>query len=286
MDSKKTGGFIAALRNERGLTQKELADKIGVTDKAVSKWECGRGFPDIGILEILAKQLDVSITELMNGERFTPERQSEQSDSAILSTVMYIKAMTRRTLGILMIIFGAFLTLSPIYGGGLWVTVALIVGILMIVGGVILIAVKKPQKHFGLSKFAAEAISLCALGTAIILEALPYGAVLKFAPGPNISKLAYYSYFSLVPFGYANFAPFITAFLTVMLTVWTLVVFFVSRKVKGARNALFIAITVTAVISVCPAVFGIDYITGIGVGITVLLAAATVFRAAANAKSY
>ena len=285
MDAKKTGKFIADLRNERCLTQKELANKIGVTDKAVSKWECGRGFPDIAILEILAKQLGVSITELMNGERFSSERQSEQSDRVILSTVMYIRTMNRRTLGILMIIFGAFLTLSPIYGIGAWVTGAFIVGILMIVGGIVMIAVKKPQKHFGLSKFAAETISLCALGAAIILEVLPYGAVLKFAPGPNTTKLAYFSYFSLVPFGYANFAPFITAALTVMLTIWTLVMFFVDRKAKGARNALFIAITVTAVISVCPIMFGIDYITGIGVGITVLLTAAAVFRAAANAKS-
>ena len=148
-----------------------------------------------------------------------------------------------------------------------------------------MIAVKKPQKRFGLSKFAAEAISLCALGAAIILEVLPYGAVLKFAPGPDITKLAYYSYFSLVPFGYANFAPFITAFTTVMLTIWTLIMIFVNRKAKVARNALFIAITVTAVISVCPVMFGIDYITGIGVGITVLLAAAGVFRAAANARA-
>lgn len=282
MDSKKTGEFIAALRNECGLTQKELADKIGVTDKAVSKWECGRGFPDIAILEILAKQLNISITELMNGERFTPERQSEQSDSAVLSTVMYIKAMTRKTLGILVIISGAILMVSPLYSG-VRVVFALIAGIPLLVGGVILIAVKKPQKSFRLSKFAAEAISLCALGTAIILEVLLYGAVMKFAPGPNITKLAYYSYFSLVPFGYANFAPFITAFLTVMLAIWTLVMIFVSRKAKGARNALFIAITVTAVISVCPAMFGIDYITGIGVGITALLTAAAVFRAAANA---
>lgn len=284
MDSKKTGGFIAALRNERGLTQKELADKIGVTDKAVSKWETGRGFPDIAILEILAKQLDVSITELMNGEHFTPERQSEQSDSAVLGTVMYIKAMTRRTLGILMVIFGAFLTLSPIYGIGVWVTGAFIVGILFVAGGIIMIAVKEPQKRFGPSKLAAEAISLCALGAAIILEVLPYGAVLKFAPGPDITKLEYYSYFNPIPFGYTNFAPLITAVLTVMLTVWTLVMFFVNRKAKATRNALFIAITVTAVISACPAVFGIDYITGIGIGITVLLAAAGVFRAAANAQ--
>ncbi len=286
MDSKRTGEFIAALRNERKLTQKELASRIGVTDKAVSKWECGRGLPDIAILEILSKELDVSITELMNGERFTPERQSEQSDNAVLGTVMYIKSMRRKMFGILMIVFGAFLTLSPIYSLGKWITAAFIVGILMLTGGIVMIVTKKSQKRFKLSKFAAETISLCALAAAIVLEVLPYGAVLKFAPGPNTTKLELFSYFSLVPFGYANFAPFITAILTVTATVFSLVMIFVNNKAKEARNALFIVITVTSVISVCPAVFSIDYITVIGVGITVLLVMAAVFRAAANAKSY
>lgn len=73
MDAKKTGSFIAALRRERGLSQKELAAELGVTDKAVSRWETGRGYPDVALLPRLAKALDVSITELLEGERATPE---------------------------------------------------------------------------------------------------------------------------------------------------------------------------------------------------------------------
>lgn len=286
MDAKKTGEFISALRNERKLTQKELADRIGVTDKAVSKWECGRGFPDIAILEVLSEELNVSITELMNGERFTPERQVEQSDNAVLSVAAYIKAMSRKMLGIIMTAFGAFLILSPMYGVGAWVTAAFVVGILTLTGGIVMIVTRNSKKRFKLSKLAVEAISLCALAAAIVLEVLPYGAVLKFATGPDTTKLELFSYFSLVPFGYANFAPFITAILTVTAAVFSLVMIFVNHKAKGARNALFIVITATAVISVCPAAFSIDYITVISIGITVLLAVATVFRAAANAKSY
>lgn len=68
MDNKKIGNFIRNLRKEIGLTQKELAEKIGVTDRAISKWERGLGCPDISLLEDVAKILNVSILELLKGE--------------------------------------------------------------------------------------------------------------------------------------------------------------------------------------------------------------------------
>lgn len=63
-----TGKTIKELREKRRLTQKELAEKIGVSDKAVSKWETGKGLPDIGIVEDLAGVLSVSVGELLTGE--------------------------------------------------------------------------------------------------------------------------------------------------------------------------------------------------------------------------
>lgn len=68
MDLKKSGAFISQARKARGLTQKELAKQIGVTDKAVSRWETGTGFPDVSCLETLADALGVSILELLRGE--------------------------------------------------------------------------------------------------------------------------------------------------------------------------------------------------------------------------
>ena len=69
MDAKSTGEFIAALRRERGMTQKELADAIAVTDKAVSRWETGKGYPDVETLAPLAETLGVTVGELLAGER-------------------------------------------------------------------------------------------------------------------------------------------------------------------------------------------------------------------------
>ncbi|MCR5200681.1 MAG: helix-turn-helix domain-containing protein [Saccharofermentans sp.] len=69
MDKEKTGQLITTLRKEKGLTQKQLADALNVTDKAVSKWERGLSFPDISMLEPISELLDISIMEILAGER-------------------------------------------------------------------------------------------------------------------------------------------------------------------------------------------------------------------------
>lgn len=71
MDNYVTGAVIKRLRENKKLTQEELAEKIFVTSKAVSKWETGKGFPDVGLLESLGKALDVSVIELLSGEDIT-----------------------------------------------------------------------------------------------------------------------------------------------------------------------------------------------------------------------
>lgn len=69
MDKELTGQFITDLRKEKGLTQKQLADLLNVTDKAVSKWERGLSFPDISMLEPISQVLDISVMELLAGKR-------------------------------------------------------------------------------------------------------------------------------------------------------------------------------------------------------------------------
>lgn len=73
MDYEKIGKFIQELRKEKKLTQKDLAEQIGITNKAVSKWERGLGAPDISILEFLANILGVSVLEILKGERISNE---------------------------------------------------------------------------------------------------------------------------------------------------------------------------------------------------------------------
>lgn len=73
MDVMKIGAFIKSQRAELNMTQKDLAEKIGCTDKAISRWETGKGLPDMSFIIPLSKVLNVSVSELIYGEKFTPE---------------------------------------------------------------------------------------------------------------------------------------------------------------------------------------------------------------------
>ena len=86
MNSYITGAAIKAQREAKGLTQNELADLIGVTGKAVSKWETGRGLPDVSLLSPLASALSASVIELLNGETVTNKNRA----SNMLKTKFYV----------------------------------------------------------------------------------------------------------------------------------------------------------------------------------------------------
>ena len=87
MNASETGRFISSKRREKGLTQKELAEKLGVTDKAVSKWETGRGMPDVSVLEDLSKELEVSVSEILNGGEVEKELLPQTADKIIVDTM-------------------------------------------------------------------------------------------------------------------------------------------------------------------------------------------------------
>ena len=101
----------------------------------------------------------------------------------------------------------------------------------------------------------------------IALELLPLGAVCIFATSPTERVKETFSYFSLTPFGYANFAPLITATLTVAIFLLSLF----SLKKKGVLKALFVLSIITVVISLLPLMYGLNYYTLVGAFITVTL---------------
>ena len=102
----------------------------------------------------------------------------------------------------------------------------------------------------------------------MILQMLPCGAVLVFAPSPTERVRETFSYFNLTPFGYANFAPFITALLTCIILLLALI----SIKLEKMRKAVFWLSLAAAIISLLPLVFGIDYYSVVGGIITITLA--------------
>ena len=86
MDNKKFGEFIAQLRKEKHLTQKELAERLFISDKAVSKWERGLSMPNVSMLIPIAEALGVTVTELLRGERLETERILKKDEVEALVT--------------------------------------------------------------------------------------------------------------------------------------------------------------------------------------------------------
>ena len=164
MDSVKFGAFIAETRKECGMTQQELAKKLSVTNKAVSRWETGSGFPDINILEPLADALGVSILELMRSERLSVR--DEQTSQALSDTIelanlrrdrreFIIAAMWLSALGLILIALAVFMP----SGVTVWTLPLVFCSVSGL--GCLLYAVKKRRKGLPSALwFAASAVLL------------------------------------------------------------------------------------------------------------------------------
>jgi len=84
MDQAKIGKFIADCRKEQGLTQAQLAEKIGVSDRAVSKWETGRSMPDSSIMLEVCDAIGINVNEFLNGERIVMDEYKEKAEAQLL----------------------------------------------------------------------------------------------------------------------------------------------------------------------------------------------------------
>lgn len=116
MDYAKIGKFIAEKRKEKGLTQKELARQLGIGDKAVSKWECGRGMPDASIMLPLCNLLGINVNELLMGEILSEEDCNESAGNIILTLMEEKESLKKKNKKnlfscVLMISFAAILLL-------------------------------------------------------------------------------------------------------------------------------------------------------------------------------
>ena len=91
MDQIKIGRFIAERRKLQGLTQAQLAEKLNITDRAVSKWETGRSLPDAALMLALCEILGISVNELLSGEKVTMENNQEKNEQLLLEMAKEIE---------------------------------------------------------------------------------------------------------------------------------------------------------------------------------------------------
>jgi len=115
MNQEKIGKFILECRKRKKLTQSELAEKLGVTDKSISNWENGRNMPDLSLFKPLCEILDISINDLISGEKVSKDKYQEKLEENIISTIDYTnKKVSEKNnlIGIILITFGILLAIT------------------------------------------------------------------------------------------------------------------------------------------------------------------------------
>lgn len=121
MNQLVIGEFIAQRRKEKNLTQAQLAERLGVSNKTVSKWETGKNMPDYSIIEVLCRELEITVSELMDGEASEENSVRVYDDSQILDLIRNMQMLERQknTLyGIILILVGIVtLSMSNDFGG-------------------------------------------------------------------------------------------------------------------------------------------------------------------------
>lgn len=284
MNAEGIGKRIAQLRKEKGLTQKELASQLNVTDKAVSKWETGINIPELTMMEPIAKELDTTVIQLLELEDSTTEEimdsvteisiSEKRRMLAELNAHSCLKIVFETVMFLAMIYVSKVLADHELYG---WPQIASM-GMIGFVGtliGMEIYTIYRSKKLFEVyykndeKKKMTQNIKLCIIPIfTVVLECLPYGAVLNFA-GPNETIRETYSYFSLTPFGFANFGPLITAVLTCVMLL-LLIIYFVSKKEDLLHKAKIVTYIAVAT-SLMPLIFGIHYFSWVGLLISLSL---------------
>lgn len=281
MDTNAIGQFIAKRRKQKGYTQKELAEKLQVTDKAVSRWETGRGLPDTSLLKSLSDILDVSVSDLLSGEIIEDADIKNQTDKILLDTLKYSGQMFARLINFSLFLTGGAFLLSPLFLAGgrhYWV-----IGIFLICIAFLRIYLQRKNKTVKLTDRGFYILGIASLMSALIMELLPIGAVLVFAPSPTETMVERYSYFSLNLVGYAQFTPMLTGILTIaglLLSAVSIIKFTTAAKLK---NAAFICSVMAALLSLAPLfLFGFTYMVSASYAISATIIASLCFQAISN----
>ena len=117
MNQEKIGKFIAKCRRKKDMTQRELAEKLNVSDRTVGNWENGRNMPDLSLFKPLCDELDISVNDLLSGEKVTQQTYQKKLEENIINTIDYTnKKIKNRNnyIGLILITFGILILITAI----------------------------------------------------------------------------------------------------------------------------------------------------------------------------
>ena len=117
MNQEKIGKFIASCRKQKNITQQELAEKLGVSDRTIGNWENGRNMPDLSLFKPLCKELDISLNDFLSGEKVSKGEYQERLEENIINTIDYTSKKIKdrnHLIGLILIIFGVLIAVSAV----------------------------------------------------------------------------------------------------------------------------------------------------------------------------
>ena len=115
MNQEKIGKFICKCRKNKNMTQQDLAEKLGVSDRTIGNWENGRNMPDLALFKPLCDELDITLNDLMSGEVVSKKEYQEKLEENIVNTINFTNKKIKdknNFIGLILIIFGIFITIS------------------------------------------------------------------------------------------------------------------------------------------------------------------------------
>lgn len=143
MDQIMIGKFIASERKRKGYTQKQLSEKLGISDKTISKWERGNGFPEVSLLLPLCNELDITVNELLSGERVSEEDYRKKAEENMVNLVREAQESKKKIIMSAMVALLVIVAAVPLFviSGAIemdnWIRITLIViGLVVIVFGI------------------------------------------------------------------------------------------------------------------------------------------------------
>ena len=98
MTNERIGSFIAQMRKQRGMTQEQLAERLGVSNRSVSRWENGKTLPDLSLMQVICEELDITISELLNGEKETPDLGTKEAVTLVAAMAQQEQARKEKEL--------------------------------------------------------------------------------------------------------------------------------------------------------------------------------------------
>ncbi len=187
MNQEKIGKFIASCRKQKNITQQELAEKLGVSDRTIGNWENGRNMPDLSLFKPLCDELAITLNDLMSGEKVNQKEYQEKLEENIINTINYTNKKIKNKnnfIGLILIIFGILISITAVAifpSESSWGSIYSVFGVI-----ISLIGVSKFTKQFSYVKRL-----ICNFGYflifVLILIVIDYIGVINIHQAPRFS---------------------------------------------------------------------------------------------------